>query len=110
MARVSCYVDGFNLYHAIDELGRHELKWLNLRRVAQSVCGHGDELAGVSYFTAIQSFDQEKNARHREYIRALEANDVDACRTHHRPLPSEIRLSIDNVTRCRCGELLWVDL
>jgi hypothetical protein len=32
LKKVSCYIDGFNLYHAIDALG-HEfnyLKWLNL--------------------------------------------------------------------------------
>lgn len=28
MARVSFYVDGFNLYHAIRKLQRPELKWL----------------------------------------------------------------------------------
>ena len=28
--RVAVYVDGFNLYHAIDELRDNQLKWLDL--------------------------------------------------------------------------------
>jgi hypothetical protein len=29
-SRASFYVDGFNLYHAIDDLGDNTLKWLNV--------------------------------------------------------------------------------
>ena len=28
--RVSVYIDGFNLYHAIDALNENHLKWLDL--------------------------------------------------------------------------------
>jgi len=30
MRNVIAYIDGFNLYHAIDELAQPHLKWLNL--------------------------------------------------------------------------------
>ena len=33
--RVNAYVDGFNLYHAIDELGHNHLKWVNLRALCE---------------------------------------------------------------------------
>ena len=39
--RVACYVDGFNLYHAIDDLQKSHLKWLDLRALAQSLCRPG---------------------------------------------------------------------
>jgi hypothetical protein len=29
--RVSAFIDGFNLYHALDSTGKHHLKWLDLR-------------------------------------------------------------------------------
>jgi uncharacterized LabA/DUF88 family protein len=87
MARVSCYVDGFNLYHAISELGRDDLKWVNLRRVAQSICRQDDELVGVSYFTAVQTFDKEKSARHCEYIKAIEASGVDVILSRFQSTP-----------------------
>ena len=35
MTRVACYVDGFNLYHAINDLNKPHLKWLDIRAVAQ---------------------------------------------------------------------------
>ena len=39
MIRVSCYIDGFNLYHAIDDMSRasrgelNHLKWLDLNKL-----------------------------------------------------------------------------
>lgn len=71
MARVKCYVDGFNLYHALSELKRPTLKWLNLRTVAEVMLQPGDELAGVHYFTAVVHWNKEKALRHRAYIEAL---------------------------------------
>ena len=35
--RVACYVDGFNLYHAIDDLRKPHLKWVNLWALAESL-------------------------------------------------------------------------
>jgi len=35
--RVSVYVDGFNLYHAIDDLKNNTLKWLNLALLGQNL-------------------------------------------------------------------------
>lgn len=76
MGRVKCYVDGFNLYHAINELERPDLKWLSLRAVARLMLHSGDELTGVHYFTAVVHWDPEKSRRHREYIKALKATGV----------------------------------
>jgi hypothetical protein len=39
--------DGFNLYHAINDLRRPELKWVNLRAVAQITVGPQETLVGV---------------------------------------------------------------
>jgi hypothetical protein len=39
--RVACYVDGFNIYHAIDDMSRaqrgalNHLKWLDLRSLME---------------------------------------------------------------------------
>lgn len=77
MAKVSFYVDGFNLYHAIRGLGRPELKWLSLHALATSFLEKQDTLAGVTYFTAPMVWDPEKYHRHQAYIAALEATGVD---------------------------------
>lgn len=76
MARVSFYVDGFNLYHAINGLQQPPLKWLNLRELAISFLEKQDTLVGVTYFTARMVWHPEKHQRHREYINALIAHDV----------------------------------
>jgi uncharacterized LabA/DUF88 family protein len=73
MTTVKCYVDGFNLYHAINDLARPGLKWLNLRTVAEIMLKPGDVLAGVHYFTAVVHWNKEKAYRHRTYIEALKA-------------------------------------
>jgi uncharacterized LabA/DUF88 family protein len=76
MARVKCYVDGFNLYHAINDLQRPALKWLSLKALAQLMLRPADELIGVHYFTAVVHWNAEKSRRHRDYIKALKATGV----------------------------------
>lgn len=46
------YVDGFNLYHAIDELRQDSLKWLCLRQLAESILRPDENLKMVKYFSA----------------------------------------------------------
>jgi len=77
MSRVCCYVDGFNLYHAIEALGCPELKWLNLTALARSFLQKKDTLGGVTYFTAVMKWNLAKAQRHREYIAALTASGVE---------------------------------
>lgn len=51
--RVAVYVDGFNLYHAIDELNVPKLKWLNLDALARSLLRPQETLVKCHYFTSI---------------------------------------------------------
>lgn len=75
--RTFCYVDGFNLYHAIRELHSPHLKWLDLWALAQSFLTQNDELMNVVYFTAVADWNPEKARRHRAYIAALRARGVE---------------------------------
>jgi uncharacterized LabA/DUF88 family protein len=82
--RVICYVDGFNLYHAIDEmtgiLGTpcHHLKWLDLWKLAKQFTDpSAHRLDAVHWFSAIKkTASSDKIARHQMYCDALEAIDV----------------------------------
>lgn len=76
MARIACYVDGFNLYHAMADIGKPSFKWLNLHALAKSFCDKNDELAAVYYFTSVHNYAPEKCKRHRRYIDALRAVGV----------------------------------
>jgi uncharacterized LabA/DUF88 family protein len=73
---VRVYVDGFNLYHAIESLRRPDLKWLNMKALATSFLKPGERLDRVTFFTAVLNWDREKQQRHRNYIAALEAVGV----------------------------------
>jgi hypothetical protein len=77
MIRVGCYVDGFNLYHAVDDLQKPHLKWLDLRALAQSLCRNGEQLAKVAYFSAYPTWLPGPYARHRQYVAALRHSGVE---------------------------------
>jgi uncharacterized LabA/DUF88 family protein len=71
MSRVACYVDGFNLYHAIHDLNKPHLKWVNLWELARSFCRDRETLVKVAYFSAYATWLPAQYARHREYVAAL---------------------------------------
>jgi hypothetical protein len=75
--RVACYVDGFNLYHAIDDLNKSHLKWVNLWELAASLCRDKENLVKVAYFSAYATWLPGPYARHREYVAALKYNGVE---------------------------------
>lgn len=82
LKRVACFVDGFNLYHAIDDLntGRrpcHHLKWLDLRKLAQAFVRPSSEVVtDIHYFSAYATWIPDAHARHRQYVAALQASCV----------------------------------
>jgi uncharacterized LabA/DUF88 family protein len=83
MARVVTFIDGFNLYHAMDYLEAgpdhhryRKYKWLNLRKLSSMFVFGKDTLTEVLCFTTLATWDAGKTARHRIYIRALENEGV----------------------------------
>jgi uncharacterized LabA/DUF88 family protein len=76
MRNVIAYIDGFNLYHAIDELAQPHLKWLDLWALSASICGKNETLIQVYYFTAFATWRPGAVGRHREYIKALTHSGV----------------------------------
>lgn len=74
--RVRVYVDGFNLYHAIDDLGQNNLKWFDFMSYSKSLLRDGEVLDQVNFFTAILKWDAAKCQRHNSYVDALTARGV----------------------------------
>lgn len=81
--RAVAYIDGFNLYHAINDLGEdsdkplNHLKWLNLWLLTEEFVPTSDfQLLDIFYFTAIPHWNIGKRRRHGQYMRALEAIGV----------------------------------
>ncbi len=89
MTRLIAYIDGFNLYHAIDDIGkpdrrkplmsanrRPHLKWLNLWSLCKSLSRNDEELLEVNYFSAFATWMPDAHKRHVEYVKALEHHSV----------------------------------
>lgn len=83
--RVCCYIDGFNVYHAIDDVNRAQrgalshLKWLNLRALmCQFIDPNVHDVLDVNYFSAYTTWHPDREARHRQYVAALDYVGVNA--------------------------------
>ncbi|WP_198384306.1 NYN domain-containing protein [Roseomonas sp. KE2513] len=75
--RAALYVDGFNLYHSLDDLKQPHLKWLNIAAVARLlVAGRPEDVVRIVFCTAIRMDDPGRIGRHRAYVRALEGVGV----------------------------------
>lgn len=84
MIRVACYVDGFNVYHAIDDMSRatrgelNHLKWLDLRKLMTIFTDPAvHNIVSVKYFSAYATWKPQQCARHKVYVAALENTGVD---------------------------------
>lgn len=75
--RVECFVDGFNLYHAIAKLGAPHLKWVDLRSLLE---GFSDpsvhDVREIFYFSAYATWNPAAHQRHQHYIAALRSRHV----------------------------------
>lgn len=90
--RAAMYVDGFNLYHALNDLGQPHLKWLNLQAVARLlVAGRPEDVVRIVFCTAVPTQSVEKQNRHRLYVRALEGTGVTVFKGHFSEEPRHCR-------------------
>ena len=72
MARVSFFIDGFNVYHAlIDENKYRKYLWLDYRKFVSRFVRRGDTLADIYYFSALADWRRDKMFRHLAFIDAL---------------------------------------
>lgn len=70
--RVICFIDGFNLYHAIDKLNKPHLKWVNLKNLASVfIRSRSQKLIDVYYFSAYANWLIKSKERHVQYVKAL---------------------------------------
>jgi hypothetical protein len=85
MAKIFFFVDGFNLYHALDYLDApvrdhdryHKYKWISLMRLCNCyVREKDDSVAAVLYFTALAFWNPDKLSRHKIFIKAQENEGV----------------------------------
>lgn len=81
--RAAFYIDGFNLYHAIDDIGEAHLKWLNIKGLAETLIPMQSEtLVRIVYCTAVRSDNVDKMTRQRGYLKALKSVGVECLLGH----------------------------
>lgn len=75
--RIICFIDGFNLYHAINDLKMPYLKWVNLWKLASVfIRPKSQQLHSVYYFSAYADWLPEAKSRHIRYVKALIAEGI----------------------------------
>lgn len=85
--RAGFYIDGFNVYGAICELGDEHLKWMSYRSLCEWMARSpwiisGERLESamsvefIKLYTAVPSHDDSRANRHREFLAACTAEGV----------------------------------
>ncbi len=77
--RIICFVDGFNMYHALKDLQQPHLKWLNLQLLFNRLTRSKSQIiTQILFFSAYPTWKQDSCHRHRLYIKALSSHGVTA--------------------------------
>lgn len=75
--RITCFVDGFNLYHALHAIGKPYLKWLDLRTLFSHLTRSKSQIiTQILFFSAYPTWKPSSYQRHRQYVAALSATGV----------------------------------
>lgn len=94
--RVRCValIDGFNLYHAIDDCPHfHAYKWLNPVKLAGAYLQPSkDVLVATFFFTAVPPWNQAKRERHERLLKIYEDLGVIICPGKFMPTQATCRL------------------
>lgn len=90
--RAALYVDGFNLYHPINDSGLNHLKWASLWSLGELICERGgQQLVKAVFCTAVPKIERDagKHERHIRFNSAQEACGVEIVPGHYVPEPIE---------------------
>ena len=88
--KIVAFIDGFNLYHALDDnfgtgtkpYGKY--KWLNYWELAECFTRPEDRLVGVYYFTAFCPWSTSKRRRHKKLVKVQKDRGVLVVRGYFR--------------------------
>ena len=77
MKRAIFFIDGFNVFHALDEDPKYyKYKWLDYGALANSLVRSSDKINQILYFTAFAFWDKNKMKRHKLLVEAIESKGV----------------------------------
>lgn len=70
MKKVTFFIDGFNVYHALANPQYRKYKWLDFNKFANHYINRFEKIKDIFYFTALTHWNKEKVKRHNIYIKA----------------------------------------
>ena len=69
MARVSFFIDGFNIYHSLKSKPKyHKYLWLDYQKFLEKFVRKKDSLGDIFYFSAYAHWDKNRVKRHRMLV------------------------------------------
>jgi uncharacterized LabA/DUF88 family protein len=79
MARISVFIDGFNLYHSIvnekfPSLAKY--RWLNIAKLVEIFVSPKKHTIKIFYFTSLAEWSPNKVVKHEIFIKALESTGI----------------------------------
>jgi len=77
MKRYRFYIDGFNVYYSLNNRQFYKYKWLDYKKLAQTVIGANDSISGILYFTTYVNWKPDSVIRHKQYIKVLRSTGVE---------------------------------
>lgn len=95
--RVSIFIDGFNLYHSLNDFQKYKIyKWLNLSRLISFFLKKNEIIGDIYYFTAYAKWNVNKQNRHSQYIKVLEDFNIKVIFGEFRSVTKTCRICNNN--------------
>lgn len=107
MNRVSFFIDGFNVFHALDcNKSYYKYKWLDYSALARCFTTSKDTIADIYYFTAYAEWEPAKKVRHQLLIRALTMQGVKIVFGKFKPETKNVAIAIKSIKPLRKNRLM----
>lgn len=69
--KIAVYIDWFNMFHHMKKVFGKKYYWLDYSSLSKKFCGHNEKIIKVAFFTAYFRRDKFWQARHKDYVKAL---------------------------------------
>ncbi len=65
--RIIFFIDGFNVYHSLLDLGNVKYKWIDYSKLAQCYIKENEEIKDIYYFTSLCPWDPKRQKSYKIY-------------------------------------------
>jgi len=88
--RVQCFIDGYNLFHGIDEAGDRSNHWVDLKKLCQRYLPKNTIITNVFWFSAKPThLSKDVNDKYDNYSKALSMSGVSLVNGRFKRKPSK---------------------